>query len=124
MEGQISLFDILEPNRFDPMKALASMASPYWTTSRQTIIDEVNKGASTDAMAEVVKEEYCPYGYSGRYRHDYIPNTIDEWTFKTNKIHVEWTDAAGQQQKQDFSYKDFTKAVVEAILAGTYEVEE
>lgn len=124
MEGQISLFDILEPNRFDPMKALVSMASPYWTTSRQTIIEEVNNGAGTDAMAEVVKKEYCPYGYSGSYRHDYIPNTIDEWTFKTNKIHVEWTDAAGQQQKQDFSYKDFARVVVEAILAGTYEVEE
>lgn len=120
MEGQISLFDILEPDRFDPMKAPVSMASPYWTTSRQTIIEEVNKGAGTDAMAEVVKEEYCPYGYSGGYRNDYIPNTIDEWTFKTNKIHVEWTDAAGQQQKQDFSYKDFARAVIDLVLEGRY----
>ena len=119
MDGQISLFDFLNPERFDPLKALVKRGSVYWTHSRQLIIDSVDK--DINEFTRIVKHEYCPYGYAGAYIHNRTPNKIDEFTFRDDRIDIEWTDEGGIYRKGKFTYKAFARAVKEAIIAGTYK---
>ena len=119
IDGQLNLFDYLYPQRFDPLKALVKRGSVYWTHSRQTIIDSFDADMAT--FTGIVKHQYCPYGYAGGYIHDGIPGKIDEFTFKNDKILIEWTDETGKYCKGKFTYLEFAKAVKEAILDGTYK---
>ncbi len=38
MNEQMTIFDILCPDRINPVREVAKKAGPYWTTSRQKLI--------------------------------------------------------------------------------------
>lgn len=118
MDEQLTIYDFICPKQFDPLMALVKRASVYWTSSRQKIIDSLD--ADINAFTAIVKDQYCPYGYAGGYIHDGIPNKIDEFTFRDDRIDIEWTDESGIYRKGKFTYKAFAKAVKNTILRGDY----
>lgn len=67
MTGQMTIFDYLKPPD-DPVRNLVKRIRPYWTTSRQTILNAYQSGRD---LEKVVKHEYNPYGGSGGYGMDF-----------------------------------------------------
>lgn len=115
MEHQMSLF---ENTSFDPIKHVARKASPYWTDSREKIIAEVK--SSPLHFTEIVRGEYCPYGYSGHAALlDDCPG-VEEWELKPNIIKVVYLDAEGYRHRQEYKWKDFARAVAELIDEGLF----
>ena len=118
MDGQMSIFDFIE--HFDPLRAVAENASPYWTSSRQKLIDLCNTDPDINTWAKAVKHEYCPYGCAGHYRDDGKPNTLRSYDMRTNLITVCYYDSRGNKQKRCFSWADFAREIADMIWCDNY----
>ena len=115
MEYQLNFF---ESTTFDPIKEVARRAQPYWTDSREKIIAEVK--SSPSYFTASVREEFCPYGYSGHVGHiDDCPG-VEEWEMKPNNINVVYLDAEGHRHREEYKWKDFARAVAELIDEGLF----
>jgi len=90
MEGQMTIFEWLEPDRIDPIMEVAKHDGLYWTTSRQTLIDLYAKRPGIKDFARAVREEYCPYGFAGHYGGNDEPNTMLGWDMYRNKIKTKY----------------------------------
>lgn len=117
---QMTIFDVLYPERIDPVKEVAKMADPYWTTSRQKLIDLCNTDPDIEDFAAAVKHEYSPYGFAGHYGGDDKPNTMIGYTMRTNLIEMEYIDNAGKKIRTVCSWEDFTREVADMIWSGEY----
>ena len=120
MDGQMRLFDWLYPDQLNPLREVAKNAGPYWTTSRQKLIDLCNTDPDIDIFAKAVKEEYCPYGLSGHYGGDGKPNTMEGWDMTSGKIMTYFWDAEGLRKERRYSWKDFAIEISDLIWANEY----
>lgn len=117
---QITIYDILYPERIDPVKEVAKMADPYWTASRQKLIDLCNTDPDIEDFAAAVKHEYSPYGFAGHYGGDDKPNTIRGYNLLSGNIRILYFDNAGELMKAACSWKDFARKIADMIRAGEY----
>ena len=120
MTGQIDIFQILYPERISPIRQAAKRATPYWTTSAEKIARAVNEDLDIKTLANIVKHEYCPYGYASAYGIGEGPNTIFEYKLKTNLIEVGWRDATGNERINMYSWEDFAREIGDLVLSGEY----
>ena len=98
--------------------AIRSM-SPYWTSSREKIIDAYG----TRRFTEVVKHEYCPYGASGSYGHDYGKKgvfTLTGWDMRTRGIEFHYEP----MMIQTMTWNEFAWFIGEFIRNGEYVEDE
>lgn len=85
MTEQMTIFDFL-PRPDDPIRNAIKHMQPYWTSSRQTIIEAYGSGKN---FVKTVKHEYCPYGYAGHYGGDFGKKgvfTLTGWELTATKI--------------------------------------
>lgn len=115
MEHQLSFFEITD---FDPVRGVAIMSTPYWTTSRETIIKAV--GENISKFTKTVKEEYSPYGFAGHFgTADECP-AVEEYEMKAAGINITYLDAEGYRQVTKCKWRDFARAIAELIAEGKY----
>ena len=82
---QMTIFDFLvDPG--DPIRNAIKHMTPYWTSSKQTILDAYYSGRN---FARTVKHEYSPYGHACHYGGDFGKKgifTLHGWELKNNKV--------------------------------------
>lgn len=120
MQGQITIFDWLEPDRIDPIREVAKHAGPYWTDSRKKLIAQFREGMDVKTFARAVKQEYSPYGCNGHYGGNDEPNTMLGWDLQTSRIKTIYIDSMGERQERAYSWEDFARVVGEMIQSGEY----
>ena len=118
MDGQMSIFDFFE--HFNPLREVAKIASPYWTSSCQTLMNLCNTDPDISIWTKTVKHEYCPYGLSGHYCDLNKPNTLKRYDMMTNLITVEYYDSRGDKQERAFSWADFAREIADMIWRGEW----
>lgn len=122
MQGkQMTLYDLLYPTRINPIVEVAKNAGPYWTTSRQKLIDLCNTDPDIKLFAKAVKEEYCPHGFAGHYGGDHSPNTMQGYEMRIDKITTWFYDPEGERQERIYSWEDFAREIADLIWSGQYE---
>lgn len=122
MSAQMSIFDILYPDRIDPIAEVAKMATPMWTRSRDSIIKCHDK-LDLKHFAAAVRHEYCPYGCAGHYGGEHTPNTMIGYDMRTPDISVEYYDEHGDRQRIIISWEDFAREIRHMIETGNYRKE-
>lgn len=108
MNEQLTMFAT-----FDPLKELVGNCSPYWKRSYDRI-----KEAQRDSkrLPEVVRHEFCPYGFSGAYgRAVNEVNEVNGYDMRANKITVYYYDGFGTKCEKDYSWRQFTEALLEQM---------
>lgn len=115
MMEQMTIFDFIAPPDDPIMNAIKHMR-PYWTSSRQTIVEAYKTGKR---FVETVKHEYSPYGYSGHYGGDFGKKgvfTLIGWTMKTNKIIFEYEP----NMIETMAWDKFAEHIAELIRKGEF----
>ena len=120
MQGQLSIFDFLYPDKFDPIKEVAKMAGPHWTDSKQKLIKLLDEDPGIDRWARAVRREFCPYGAAGHYSRIDKPNTLQSYDMRTASIKVEYTNSAGKRIEQTYSWDDFARELADMIWMGEW----
>lgn len=123
MNGQMTVFDWLEPDRIDPIREVAKHGSVYWTDSRKKIIDLCRERPDVKTFARALRREYSPYGCNGHYGGDHAPNTMVGWNMAASLIKTEYIDSMGERQERVYSWEDFARVVDEMIQSGEYKEE-
>ena len=123
MEGQMTIFDLLYPDRIDPIREVAKYSKPMGMRSRQLLIDIYNKGVDVKLFAKAVRHEYCPYGAYGHASPTKEPNTMSGFDMRSSIIRVEYNDEKAQRQERWYSWEDFARAIGDMISRGEYRRE-
>ncbi len=117
MTGQMTIFDfIARPD--DPVVNAIKNMRPYWTSSRDTIMEAYKNGKN---FAKVVKHEYCPYGYVGHFGGDFEKKgvfTLEGWQMRNNKI----TFIYDPHRVEDMTWTKFAEHIADLIRKGEYKV--
>lgn len=124
MTGQMSIFDVLYPNRIDPLTETAKRAGVYWTHS-EDMIRKYQKALVTGRIsikefARAVRHHYCPYGFAGFYGGDDNPNTMRAWEMRPKNIKTIHIDSDGKKQERIYSWEDFAREIDLLIDTGKY----
>lgn len=110
MNGQMSIFDFI-PLQDDPIRNAIKHMSPYWTSSKQTIIEAYYTGKN---FVETVKHEYSPYGHAGHYGGDFGKKgvfTLTGWELKANGIIFQYDP----YRVEKITWADFARHVANLI---------
>lgn len=119
--GQMSIFDMMFPEKVNPLLEVAKRASPYWSTSRQKIIDAVKHDNDINTLMRIVRNEYCPYEAAGGYgRSRNRRNELEGWDFSRGKVKTYHYDHNGKYTELRWSWADFTREIVDLIYSGEY----
>lgn len=120
MNEQMTIFDVLYPERINPVREVAKKAGPYWTTSKQKLIDLCNADPDIKTFARAVRHEYSPYGFAGYYGGSDEPNTLVKYDLNTSLIKMVYNDGAGRRTEAVCSWEDFARELSFMIWAGEY----
>lgn len=120
MQGQMSIYDLLYPDRINPIAEVAKKASPNWTTSSRKLIDLCNTDPDIKLFAKAVKNEYCPNVFAGHYGGDPSPNNLQGWEMRNNIIIAWYYDTEGKRQERKYSWEDFAREIANLIWSGQY----
>ena len=120
MTGQMTIYDLLYPERINPIREVAKRSRPYWTTSRLELIDLCNTDPDIKTFAAAVKHEYSPYGFAGHFGGSGEPNTIEGWDMLTNIVKIYFYDAEGKRTERAYSWEDFAREIADLIWSGEY----
>lgn len=109
---QLSLFDDPEtPERF-----VARISHPYWKGSAKMIAEAVRSGCTLNELTEIVKHEYCPYGFAGHYGfHD----QYDGYDMTPGNITIHKKDGDSR-----ITWRSFAKVIAEMVESGEYKEEK
>lgn len=111
----MTIFDFISrPD--DPIRNAIKHMSPYWTSSRQTIIDAYHSGRD---FAKVVKHEYSPYGYAGHYGGDFGKKgvfTLTGWNLKDRKVLFEYVP----YKVETITWREFADYIADLIRTDEY----
>lgn len=113
MTGQMNIYDLLYPDRINPIREVAKMASPYWKNAGEKIRAFVDSDIKD--LAKVVRHQYCPYGAAGHYGMGKGANTLNGYDMRSDLIWVDWIDEENKKQRSAYSWEDFTREVVDLI---------
>lgn len=120
MNEQMTIFDVLYPERINPVREVAKQASPYWETSKQKLINLCNSDPDIKPFAKAVRNEYCPYGCAGHYSRENVPNRMQNYDMRSDLIWIEYTDERGEWHKNAYSWEDFAREIADMIWSGEY----
>lgn len=113
MIGQMTIWDLMPAEvALDPLREVALMASPYWTTSWEDLADALTKNTNGAEWVQAVKKEFCPYGYAGHYGAD---GPVPEYTMKNGYIELATTLDG---ERRCYKWTDFAERVRELIQEG------
>lgn len=121
MTGQMSIYDLLYPQRINPIREVAKHSSPYWKDSKRKIIAFLDSDPDIKPLAALIKQEYSPYGFAGHYGGDDSPNSMLGWTLKTNHIETEYYDMDGSRKTRNYSWEDFARKIADLIWSDDKE---
>lgn len=118
MNGQMTIFDLLYPDRINPIAEVAKMARPYWKDSREKIMRY--QDIDIKAFAKVVRHQYCPYGCAGHYGGNHTPNSMQGYDMRSDVIKTWFYDSEGKQQERVYSWEDFAREIADLIRINQY----
>ena len=118
MYNQLSLFDLPGVERFDPVRAVAKMASPYWTDSIRRLKELNKKNPTEDRWTTAVKKEYCPYGFVGHYGASRGFPDVEAYEMRAGKILIEYYDEEGQRHSKKATWSEFAHEIGVMIANG------
>lgn len=124
MTGQMSIYDLLCPDRINPLRECAKMASPQWVQSRGDLIRLANEDPDIERWAKAVRHEYCPYGLNGHYNMSKKPNTLTAYDMRSDDITITYNDSEGNKHEITRSWQDFAREITDLIWSGEYREEE
>lgn len=118
MNNQMNIFDLLYPDRINPIAEVAKIARPYWTDSKE----KINRFQDSDIkiLAKVVRHQYCPYGAAGHYGMGKGQNTLQGYDMRSDLIYVEWYDESNELHRRAYSWEDFAREIADLIWSGQY----
>ena len=116
---QLDLFYQLA-KEFDPLREVATRATPYWTTSKRELVELCDTNPDASIWTKAVKDEYCPNGFAGYYGGDGEPNSLESWEMKPRAIKIEYFDKRGIKQAMIASWPDFAREITDLIWRGEY----
>lgn len=118
--SQMTIFDIIYPEKLNPIREVAKRSGAYWKSSREKLIEYCNKDPDIRDWAKAVRHEYCPYDCSGHYGGDGTPNTLQSWDMRPDLIKVIYYDETGQTQTRMYSWEDFAREIADLIWSHEY----
>ena len=124
MTGQMSIYDLLYPDRINPLRECAKRASPQWVQSRGNLIRLAKEAPDIERWTRHVRHEYCPYGLNGHYDGNDKPNTLTKWDMRTDDIIIAYNDPEGNKREIIRSWQDFARELMDLIWSGEYREEE
>lgn len=124
MDGQMSIYDLLYPDRINPLRECAKRASPQWVQSRGDLIRLAKEDSDVERWTRHVRHEYCPYGLNGHYDANTKPNTLTKWDMRTEDITIAYNDPEGNRREIIRSWQDFAREIMDLIWSGEYREEE
>lgn len=124
MTGQMSIYDLLYPDRINPLRECARLASPQWVQSRGDLIRLAKEDPDIERWTRHVRHEYCPYGLNGHYNMCNKPNALTSWDMRTEDITITYNDPDGNNHEIIRSWQDFAREVMDLIWSGEYREEE
>lgn len=119
---QMTIFDFIKDEKPLDQKLLDQLlvhCSPYWTDSRKKIREACSRDAGINEFTEIVRHEYCPYGYAGGCRFAEA-NELEEHLFRPQNIRVWYKDRTGTRIEVKYSWKDFARHIYYLIEKGEY----
>lgn len=117
MIGQMTIWDLMpaeEEVALDPLRQVALMASPYWTTSWEDLTATLMTEPTITEWTKAVKKEFCPYGFAGHYGAD---GPVPEYTMKNGYIELA-TTLDGERRRYSYKWSEFAERVRELIQEG------
>ena len=124
MNEQINIYDLLYPDRINPIREVARQAGPYWTTSERKLIDLCDTDPDIRTFTKAVKNEYCPNEFAGHYGGDHSPNTLQGYEMRRDTITAWFYDPDGKRQERKYSWEDFAREIADLIWSGEYKEEQ
>lgn len=124
MSEQMNIFDMLYPDKINPVRELIRSTDPYWSYSKRTLIEKCYDGLderSPREFAESARFHYCMYGMRGHYQEDKEPNTLQSWDMTKKLITIEYNDAGSNKHKRVYSWEDFARELADMIRSGEYK---
>lgn len=124
MNGQMTIFDILYPKRFNPIEEVAKQSGPYWTTSRRKLIDLCNTDPDIKLFSKAVRHEYCPHGFAGHRGFGNGPNSLYGWDMTAKHIKTYYYDAEEKERERIYSWDDFAREIADLIWCDEYKEDD
>lgn len=124
MDEQMTIFDVLYPDKINPLRELIRSIEPYWVYSKRRLIEMYNEDPDLrDArgFAKAARQQYCTYGVRGHYQFDKEPNTLQSWDMKKDTINISYNDSQGQKHERIYSWEDFARELADMIRTGEYK---
>ena len=124
MPEQMTIFDMLYPEKINPIRELIRATDPYWTYSKRFLIEKCYEGLDERSPREFARSaqlHYCTYGIRGHYEEDQKPNTIQSWDMKEFTIKIVYNDAANTRHEMIISWEDFARELADMIRSGEYK---
>ena len=118
MNIQLSLFDFPGVERFDPIRAVAKMASPYWMDSKRKLKELYKKNPTEAEWTTAVKKEYCPYGFVGHYGAARSFPDVEDYDMRAGKILIEYYDEQGWRRTKKATWSEFAHEIGVMIAFG------
>lgn len=119
---QMTIFDFIKDEKPIDQKLLDQLlvrCSPYWVNSKEKIIKACNDELDISDLAKIVREQYCPYGFSGGLRHAEA-NELEEFLLKPGSIMLWYLDKLGKRQGIKYKWSDFARYIYFMVLKGEY----
>ena len=120
MGEQMTIFDVLFPDKIKPLREVARLEGEGWTRTRQELTDLCNTDPDITTFAKACKDAYCPYGLSGRVSDSGKPNTLIGYDLMTKEIKTYWRDDQNKEHESIYSWEDFAREVSDLIWSGEY----
>lgn len=124
MPEQMTIFDMLYPDKINPVRELIRTTDPYRIDSRRCLVESCYEGLderSPREFAEKARFHYCMYGTRGHYREDKEPNALQSWDMKKDTIEISYNDSQGQKHERVYSWEDFARELADMIRNGEYK---
>lgn len=123
MQGQMTIFEYLYPEQFDPLKEVARMATCA-PIDRAKLIKLADEDPTIQEWAKAVRKAYCPYGFHGRYGMLSDANRVSQYEFRYDHLQIGWVDSMGEPRIKKYRWHDFAREIMDLIWCGEYSTGE
>lgn len=120
MNEQMSIFDMLYPEKINPIRELIRTTDPYWAYSKRFLIEKSYERSIRD-FARSARWHYCAYRIRGHYEEDQKPNAIQSWDMREFTIKIVYNDAGNTRHEMIISWEDFARELADMIRSGEYK---
>lgn len=124
MPEQMTIFDMLYPEKINPVRELIRTTDPYWAYSKRFLIEKCYEGLDERSIRDFARSarwHYCAYGIRGNYREDKEPNALQSWDMRESTIKIAYNDAGNERHEMIISWEDFARELADMIRSGKYK---